>query len=499
MSRKKFFTLLLALVTALTMSLAGTALAADTWDGTVGTVPAPVNNVITITTGAQLAGLAANVNDNSNEYAGVTIRLGDDINLNNLDWRPIGIFFAYGNTGNRAFRGIFDGAGHNITGLNVLNDQNNWSARGETAALFGYIQYYTPTSTAATRATVPSPAALAEADVASLGLTGAAAAKVRDERIAAYNDFGISESMATTRSTRIVNPSATGGIVKNVRVYGTVRNTYGQGASGVVCWNDGTVMNCYFEGSVESAGTGRAYAGGISSLLGANTDIVNCVASADVRATGGSFSYAGGIAGYCYQMNLGYIVNCSVEPGSVIFSYMDTGGIAGGFAYQVYNCSSAAASVTVNGQNPNESGHYTGGIVGAYGSAFNCSWLQTSGSTTQPGYAVGGGTSTTGLVSTVSALPKDSVLFGPLPNMTIGGTEVVAVSYYPTGAGANTPTLAWSSSSTSVASVSDGTVTASGTGTAIISAAATQSGWTFPSAVSGGVSPQTVANVTATK
>ena len=63
MSKKKFFTLLLALVTALTMSLAGTALAADTWDGTTrGPVPAPVNNVITITTGAQLAGVADAVN-----------------------------------------------------------------------------------------------------------------------------------------------------------------------------------------------------------------------------------------------------------------------------------------------------------------------------------------------------------------------------------------------------------------------------------------------------
>lgn len=482
MSKKKFFTLLLALVTALTMSLAGTALA---------------ETVISVSTATQLQAISTAVRG-GNDYSGTTIRLSNDIDLSGItNWDPIGRFFAYGNTGNRAFRGVFDGAGHSITGLNVLNVQNNWDDRGETAALFGYIQYYTPANTASARAAVITPTAQAEADVAFLGLTGAEAAKVRDQRIAVYNDFGIPESMPVARSARIVNPSATGGIVKNVRVYGTVRNTYGQGASGVVCWNDGTVMNCYFEGTVESAGAGRAYAGGISSLLGANTDIVNCVASADVRATGGAFSYAGGIAGYCYRMNTGYIVNCSVEPGSVIFSYMDTGGIAGGFAYQIYNCSSAAASVTVNGQNPNESGYYTGGIVGAYGSAFNCSWLQTSGSITQPSYSVGGGTSATGRVTTVTALPKDSILFGPLPVMRVGDTETVIVNYYPTGAGANTPTLAWSSSNTSVATVSNGTVTAVGVGTATISAAATQSGWTFPAAVTGGVTPQTVANVIA--
>ena len=145
MSKKKFFTLLLALVTALTMSLAGTALAADVWDGTVGTVPAPVNNVITITTGAQLAGFASAVNSGTT-YQGYTIRLGNDINLNDLDWTPIGRFFSYWGS-NRAFSGIFDGAGHSITGLNVVNDNNNYTNRGETAGLFGYIDFPAATTT----------------------------------------------------------------------------------------------------------------------------------------------------------------------------------------------------------------------------------------------------------------------------------------------------------------------------------------------------------------
>ena len=89
-------------------------------------------------------------------------------------------------------------------------------------------------------------------------------------------------------------------------------------------------------------------------------------------ATGTAYSYAGGIAGYCYAMDTGYVVNCSVEPTSVVFSHMDTGGVVGGFANQVYNCVSAAASVTVDGHNPNEAGYFTGGIVGAFGTAYNC-------------------------------------------------------------------------------------------------------------------------------
>lgn len=246
MSKKKFFTLLLALVTALTMSLAGTALAADVWDGTVGTVPAPVNNVITITTGAQLAGFASAVNSGTT-YQGYTIRLGNDINLNDLDWTPIGRFFSYWGS-NRAFSGIFDGAGHSITGLNVVNDNNNYTNRGETAGLFGYIDFPAATTTrSAANATPVTAAAKAQSDAAALGLASEAYDRVVAERTDLYTAFGVAPEAIQTRS---VTPAPTGGVVKNLKVNGTVTNTRGQGAAGVVCWNDGLIENCYFEGTI---------------------------------------------------------------------------------------------------------------------------------------------------------------------------------------------------------------------------------------------------------
>ena len=500
MKLKKHLSLILTVAALFSLCFAGTANAINVWDGTVGTVPTPVNGVITITTGAQLAAFRNAVN-NGNDYANYTIRLGDDIDLNNNEWEPIGRFNAYGHTNNRAFRGIFDGAGHKIIRLNVINDNDNYDTRGETAALFGYIDYPATTKTAAARSMTP--ADKAALDAAALGLTGEDYYRVLAERRDFYETFGVKPVPAETRS---VTPSyAAKGRVKNLKVYGTVTNTEGQGAAGVVCWNDGVIENCYFEGTASCTGTGRAYVGGICSLLGDdapthNTYVVNCAAMVDAKAHGGSFSYAGGIAGYCYAMNRGYIVNCSVQPGSKIDSYMDTGGVVGGFAYKVYNCSSAASEVTVNGIIPNQAGHFAGGIVGAFGAATKCYWLKSTGSTLQPDYLVGNGTDTTGRKSTTAALPRASVLFGR-KTIAVNGTAYAPKTTYPTGASANTLSYSgWNTSDSSVAGVSSsGLVTGYSAGKAVISATATSSGswWTATAPIaSADVTPESMFTVT---
>ncbi|MCI5864872.1 MAG: Ig-like domain-containing protein [Cloacibacillus porcorum] len=504
MSKKKFFTLLLALVTALTMSLAGTALAADTWDGTTrGPVPAPVNNVITITTGAQLAGVADAVNSatGTQSYVGITIRLGGDIDLNNKEWRPIGRFFQYPsssvpNPDNKAFSGIFDGAGHSITGLKVANDSTNYTNRGETAGLFGYIDFPTTAARSAARAASVTPAAKAQDDATALGLTGEAYDRVVAERTDLYTTFGVAPTAIQTRS---VTPAPTGGVVKNLKVNGTVTNTRGQGAAGVVCWNDGLIENCYFEGTISCSPSNRSYTGGICSLLGAGTYVVNCTAKASVSATGTIYSYAGGIAGYCYAMNTGYVVNCSVEQGSIIYSHMDTGGVVGGFANKVYNCVSAADSVTVNGQNPNIAGYFTGGIVGAFGTAYNCYWLQSSStSTTQPERAVGStASSTDDPKRTLAELPVGSVFFAPT-DVTVGNTAAIVRTNYPTGAAVNIPDLtSWNSTDESVAKVlTAGNVTGYSAGTATVSTTASSNSWSTAMSSTVSVTPESFVTVT---
>ncbi len=105
----------------------------DPWDGTAGEVPAAVDGVITITAPEQLAAFAASVNGTTaKNYSGLTVKLGADINLNNVAWTPIGSCNtpAY-------FQGTFDGQGHTIYGLNVDRSEDTYMY--STAGLFGWI------------------------------------------------------------------------------------------------------------------------------------------------------------------------------------------------------------------------------------------------------------------------------------------------------------------------------------------------------------------------
>lgn len=92
------------------------------WTGLVGTVPAEVDGVITITTGEELAAVAAAVNA-GNSFEGKTIQLGADINLNDVAWTPIG------NSSNK-FNGTFIGTGYTISNLYVTGTKG--------VGLFGY-------------------------------------------------------------------------------------------------------------------------------------------------------------------------------------------------------------------------------------------------------------------------------------------------------------------------------------------------------------------------
>lgn len=107
---------------------------ASDWDGSTGEVPeADEDGVITITTGAELAAFAADVNS-GNSYSGKTVKLGADIDLGNQPWTPIG------QTGSTTFAGTFDGNGKTLYNLNIDNTANT-SEHGA-AGLFGWIEQH---------------------------------------------------------------------------------------------------------------------------------------------------------------------------------------------------------------------------------------------------------------------------------------------------------------------------------------------------------------------
>ena len=97
------------------------------WTGEVGTVPAAdAEGVITIMTAEELAGFAASVNGGNN-YSDVTVKLGADIDLNNVAWTPIGT----NNGWATKFDGKFYGNGYTVSNLYVTGTTG--------LGLFGYV------------------------------------------------------------------------------------------------------------------------------------------------------------------------------------------------------------------------------------------------------------------------------------------------------------------------------------------------------------------------
>lgn len=93
---------------------------ADTWDGTADTswyLGHENETDFEISTAEQLAGMAKLANEKKLGFAGKTIRLMNDLDLDSLEWSPIGIE-GY-NMGRGAFEGTFDGQHHVIRNLST--------------------------------------------------------------------------------------------------------------------------------------------------------------------------------------------------------------------------------------------------------------------------------------------------------------------------------------------------------------------------------------------
>ena len=82
-----------------------------------------------ISTKEQLCGLAHLVNNNEERFEGKTIKLANSIDLNGIDWTPIGTPFA--------FKGIFDGNGFEVSNISMIKTVNESFPK---AGLFGAVE-----------------------------------------------------------------------------------------------------------------------------------------------------------------------------------------------------------------------------------------------------------------------------------------------------------------------------------------------------------------------
>lgn len=265
----------------------------------------------TLTTAEQLAGLAALVNGGT-DFSGVTVRLGADISLERDSasgaqrlWTPIGTSI------NRAFRGVFDGQNHKITGMRAYND-------GSDSALFGCV------SGAGIR------------DLTVCGSTEGKAAASYAAGVLAYADASVIQNCtayvdvtaAGTHASGLAAYICNGTTVESCASYGAVSGASGVGGLvGVSYSGEDKIENCANFGAVTSTRSGTYGTGGLAGrLAGTITKSVNygAVTSAD--------RYTGGLAGYTTARNKTTVTLCRNE-GSVSSSSTDeraaTGSLVG--------------------------------------------------------------------------------------------------------------------------------------------------------------------------
>ena len=271
----------------------------DTWNGDTATADElkaatdDTNKVVTVESGKLLAALAEAVNG-GNAYEGYTIKLTKNLDLNGIEWTPIGTK----GTSN-VFKGIFDGNGATISNLKISG--------GSYVALFGE-------TSGATIKDLTVTGEVSGEDVAGI------VAKATDTTITNC----VSKVNVTATAGKAAGISASfGGTITKCENRGTVATAAAQPAGGLVAWcNAAVIENCHNYGAVTAGDQGAldsAQAGGLCGNLAAGSTIKNCSNSAVIT----SANLAGGVAGRAGAEN---------KTAIVVEKFTNTGAIKGAYA-----------------------------------------------------------------------------------------------------------------------------------------------------------------------
>ena len=305
---------------------------ADVWDGgtaTTGGLTAATDEgtkTVTIDSGKLLAALAQSVNDGK-DYSGYTIKLTKNIDLNGIEWTPIGTK----GTSN-VFKGTFDGDGRTIKNLKISS--------GDCVAFFGAVE----------NATVKN--LTVEGNVNGKNAAGIVARVVGGATIencvnratinASDKAAGIVMYAQGSSSSNQYGPLSSDCVIKNCKNYGAV-NANKIAAGGIYGWSGDEsgklkITDCENNGVVTATNT--AQAGGIAGNCRVIT-VENCANNGTVT----SAANAGGIVGK-NDTKASTITSCK-NTATVVGAEYKTGGIAGTFIGEIKNSSTTGNDVLV--------------------------------------------------------------------------------------------------------------------------------------------------------
>ncbi len=258
-----------------------------------------------LSTPDQLAGLAELVNA-GNTFAGKTITLTEDMNLENTEWTPIG-------KSDATFQGTFDGAGYTVSNLSISGNASN-------VGLFGFTQ---------------------NGEIKNL--------TVKNAKVSGRLNVGAVSG--TPYTSKYNNIKVTGDVkIEGMSYVGAMggKNLYANTNNVIIDVNEGSYVKAT---STENGMQYRTYVGGLVGFMGEGGHTVSNVKSnIDVI---GDVCDVGGLVGIAHYGN--NFVNCS-SSGDVTLTGDDTevGGIAGvwhnGGSNVTFTDCSYTGTITVNGQ-----------------------------------------------------------------------------------------------------------------------------------------------------
>lgn len=223
------------------------------------------------------------IDGESKNFDGWTLSLGNSIDLENSEWKPI-----------RSFAGTFDGKGYEITGLNV--NYTGGDSNSKTAGMFEKLD--------------------STGKILSLAVSGSVKA---DGKI--NNVGGIVGTTAAGSEIRFCRSNI------DVKVDAANSTTNGMAYGGVAGKVQGAISNCLKEGTITVDNIkNKCYIGGVAGYVGSAANLCWNTGSVNASGTTKKNIYTGGIVGYgaatnCYN-------NGSVTGATDKNKYV-TGGISG--------------------------------------------------------------------------------------------------------------------------------------------------------------------------
>ena len=235
-----------------------------------------------ISDASQLRWFASQVNDNGKNS--ICAQLTNDIDLNNVEWTPIGQY------ARNAYNGTFDGQYHEIKNLKITGSASNHYG------LFGVVSTGTVKNLTVSGAVTISGSGYSSYGIAaiagSLNSTGTIENCINKATVTGnYNTAGIVGYMSNSNGT-VTSCVNTGNISGSNSVGGIVGQFYGKG----------TVAHCYNTGDITAA---VSKAGGIVGYLYASSSYKNtvsaCYSTGKVTGTSSSAAVVGSIYNTSYS------------------------------------------------------------------------------------------------------------------------------------------------------------------------------------------------------